>query len=247
VIYPKIKLRKSAKRDFKTLQAFAKEAIFNNSRTLTWAVFNKYPELKMYFNKEIHYQMKNEEGLHNFINKLYRTRASSMEIAMIKHKKRWEQIAPKYFSLVDVLFDYRKWPPGKYIAFGTIWGMYPRFLDDKTFQIPYWHRKPRYAQVVIAHELLHFMFYDYFYASYPEYRRSKHNFFVWHVSEIFNTIVQNSFPWLTCFKLKSPGYPEHKKIISRISRTFYHRSTWNLAELVEEIIKEVRQQKSFLK
>ena len=205
---------------------------------------SKYPQLKTQFDKDKHYKIKDEKILLNFINKRYRAKRTAMDRAMAQHEKRWKKIAPHYFSLVNTLFGSRPWPPGKYIAFGTIWGMYPRFLEDKTFQIPFWHRTPRYVSVVIAHELLHFIFYDYFYTRYPKYRRSKDNFFVWHISEIFNTVVQNSPAWLSCFKLKSLGYPEHEKIITRISRTLYRRGTWNLDALVDEIIKEARKIKN---
>lgn len=242
--YPYVTFRKSAKRDFETLRAFTKDAIHDNGRNLNWVVFNKYPRLKTQFDKDKHYEMKSEKALRHFIYEVYRSKQTAMDFALIEHRKRWKKIAPRYFSLVDSLFGGRKWPCGKYIAFGTIWGMYPRFLKDKTFQIPFWHRNPQYVSVVIAHELLHFIFYNYFYTHYPKYRGSKDNFFVWHISEIFNTIIQNSPPWLHCFKFKSLGYPEHKKIVIHlVGRTLYRHCAWNLNALVDEIIKEVRNQK----
>ncbi len=241
--YPHVTFRRSAKKDFETLHAFVGGAKYDNGRDLDWAIFNKYPRLKTQFYKGKHYKIKDEKTLRDFIYGMYRARREAMDSALTKHKKRWEKIAPKYFSLVSELFDSRKWPRGKYIAFGTIWGMYPRFLEDKTFQIPFWHRTPRYVSVVIAHEMLHFMFYDYLYKSYPKKRGLKNDFFVWHVSEIFNTVIQNSPVWLDCFKLKSLGYPEHKKIVKRMSNTWYRRSKWNLDALMDEIIKEVRKQK----
>jgi len=243
MFYPCVTFRKSAKRDFETLRAFVKDVRYDNGRSLNWAVFKKYPCLKMQLDKDKRYKMKNEKVLRHFIYEIYRTKQTAMDYALAQHRKRWTKIAPYYFSLVDAFFGDRRWPHGKYIVFGTIWGMYPRFLKEKIFQIPFWHRTPRYVPVVIAHELLHFMFYDYFYARYPKYRRPKYNFFVWHISEIFNTVVQNSPTWLNCFKLKSLGYPEHKKIVMRISRIFYHRSTWNLNALVDKIIKGVQNQK----
>lgn len=242
MVFPRVTFRKSAKKDFETLRAFVKDAKYDNGRNLNWAVFDKYPHLKKHFGKDKYYKIKNGKELRYFIYRMYRVKRESMDRALAQHKKRWEEIAPNYFSLVDALFGDRKWPQGKYIAFGTIWGMYPRFLKDKTFQIPFWHRAPRYVSVVIAHELLHFMFYDYFYARYQKYRRPKYNFFVWHISEIFNTIVQNSPAWIGYFRLKSLGYPEHKKIVTRISRVLYHRSAWNLDKLADEIIEEVRNQ-----
>jgi len=236
--HPRVAFRKSIKKDFETLFAFSKDARFDNGRNLNWAVFKKYPSLKVWFEKDKYYKIKNEKALRYFIYKIYRARQTAMNYALAQHKKRWKKIAPCYFSLVKKLFNGRKWPRGKYIAFGTIWGMYPRFLEDKTFQIPFWHRTPKYIPVVIAHELLHFMFYDYFYSRYPKYRHHKYNFFIWHISEIFNTIVQNSPVWLRCFGLKSLGYPEHKKIVMRLSHTVYRHNTWNLDILVDKIIKE---------
>ncbi len=242
--YPHVTFRKSAKKDFETLHAFVKDAMYDNGRNLNWAVFNRYPQLKTQFVKNKHYKIKDEKTLRNFIYKTYYAKQMSMNRALEQHKERWEKIAPHYFSLVDALFDGHKWPQGKYIAFGTIWGMYPRFLEDKTFQIPFWHRTLKYIPVVIAHELLHFMFYDYFYKRYPKYRYPKHNFFSWHISEIFNTTIQNSPAWLNCFKLKSLGYPEHEKIVRRVSRTFYCRNAWNIDVLADEIIKEVQKIKN---
>jgi len=237
--YPCVVFHKDAKKDFKTLRAFTKDAKYNNGRNLNWAVFKKYPHLKTSFDKKS-YKIKNERALRYFIYKTYRIKRTAMDRALAQHKKRWGKIAPTFFLLVNELFNGRVWLRSKYIAYGTIWSMYPRFLEDKTFQIPFWHRTPRYVSVIIAHELLHFMFYDYFYARYSKYNHPKHNFFVWHISEIFNTIVQNSPPWVNHFKLKSFGYPEHEKIVKRISRTFYHRNVWNLDVLINEIIKEVK-------
>ena len=239
--HPYILFRISAKKDFDTLFAFTQDAKYSRGRNLDWATFSKYPHLKSQFDKN--FRMKNENFLRRFVFETYHTKQIAMDRALINHKTRWEKISPRYFSLIDSLFAGRKWPSGKYIAFGTIWGMYLRFLEDKTFQVPYWHRTPRYVSVVIAHELLHFMFYDYFYARYPKYRRSKDNFFVWHVSEIFNTVVQNSPAWLRCFKLKSHGYPEHKKIVKLISHTWYRRDVWDIDVLVDDIMREVKRQK----
>lgn len=240
--YIHVTFRKSLNKDFETLRAFVKEAKYDNGRNLNWAVFDKYPWLKIYINKNKTYKIKDEKALRYFIYKTYQSKQTAMNRALAQNKKHWEKIAPDYFSLVDKLFSGRNWPRGKYIAYGTIWGMYPRFLEDKTFQIPFWHRIPKYIPVVIAHELLHFIFYDYFYTRYPKYRRSKYNYFVWHISEIFNTIIQNSPMWLNCFKSKSFGYPEHKKIVIRLSRNLYHRRAWNLDALVDEIISAVRKQ-----
>ena len=237
--HPNVTFRRNAKKDLETILAFTKESVYDNGRNLNWAAFTKYPGLKKYFDNEKGYKINNLQALRNFIDTAYRTKQTKMDRALEGHEKRWTKIAPTFFSLVDSLFHGRKWPRGKYIAFGTIWGMYPRFLEFQTFLIPFWHRSPRYVSGVIAHELLHFMFYDYFYERYPKYNRPKYNYLVWQISEIFNTIIQNSPIWVGHFKLKSMGYPEQEKIVKRISRSMYRSKTFETDGLVDEIIKGV--------
>jgi len=113
--------------------------------------------------------------------------------------------------------------------------MYPRFLDDKTFCIPYLHKNEKYVNVVIAHEMLHFVFYDYFYKKYPEYNNSEYNFFVWNISEIFNSLIQNSNEWIKVFKEQSMTYLQHDIIINKIRDLKIN----NIDLLIEKIISEV--------
>ncbi len=233
--YIRVTFRKSAKKDFETLRAFTKDAKYDNGRNLNWAVFNKYPQLKIYFDKNKQYKIKNKKALHYFIYEAHRSKQIDMNRALMQHKKCWEKIAPYYFPLVDHLFSGRKWPQGKYVAFGTIWGMYPRFLEDKTFQVPFWHRIPRYIPVVIAHELLHFMFYDYFYSHYPKYKNHKYDFKVWDISEAFNVLIQNSPKWLRVFKQKCVSYPEHKQLIQKMN------GIWRGKQDIDYLLKRILQ------
>jgi hypothetical protein len=69
--------------------------------------------------------------------------------------------------------------------------------------------------------MLHFIFYDYFIKKYPQYNKKKYSFYIWHISEIFNGIIQNSFPWLKIFKITGQSYPEHQKIIKHLKKKYY--------------------------
>lgn len=228
--YPNIKFRVSETKDIGTARAFVKEAKYSSGRNLEWAFFTKYPELREIVN--------DEKALNRFVRQHY-AEPEWLTTRLARHEKRWRPMEKKYFTLVETLFSGRPWPKGKYIAYGTLWGMYPRFLDDKTFQIPFEHNNPKYIPVVIAHELLHFMFYDYFYARFPKYRPSKHNFFVWHVSEIFNTVVQNSSSWLRVFGEKSMGYPEHERIVASLSKHYEAGKYQDVDALTDAIMKAV--------
>lgn len=150
-------------------------------------------------------------------------------------EKGWRKEEKQFFEIADRLFSNTPWPDGKYIAYSTIWGMYPRFLDDKTFQIPVSAKKRRAINLIIAHELLHFIFYPYFFKRYKEYKSHKYDFFVWNISEIFNSLILKRQEWKKLLKANNQDYPEHKKIISELSVKKY-----KLDNLIEAIISRVK-------
>ncbi len=209
--YPHVTFRVSKTKDLDTAKGFVKEAKYSGGRNLEWAFFSKWPELRE--------KLYDENAFNRFVREQY-AEPEWLATRLARHEVRWRKVEARYFALVARLFPGRPWPKGKYTAYGTLWAMYPRFLDDKTFQIPFEHNNLRYVTVVIAHELLHFMFYDYFYARFPKYRAKKHNFFVWHVSEIFNTVVQNSPGWVRVFREPSMGYPEHARIVRTLAKKY---------------------------
>jgi len=234
--YPKLKFKISPNKDLSTVIAFSKDAYYDNGRNLSWAVFKKYPLIKRYFDTKDFYKLKNKKALKDFIYKVYKKENNIIKAGMVENQRAWSNISSHYFILITKLFRNRQWPKGKYISYATIWTMYPRFLNDKTFQIPYKHRYSGYVKVIIAHELLHFMFFDYFYYRYPKYKNPKYNFYVWNVSEIFNNLIQNSPEWLKIFKYKSIGYPEHKIIVSKLSKKIYKNNDFDLDKIIKLII-----------
>ena len=82
--------------------------------------------------------------------------------------------------------------------------------------------------------MLHFIFYEYLLNKYKKYQSHKYDFFVWHVSEIFNVIIMNRLSWQKILKNKDEGYPEHRKIIKKLSKKEY-----DLDELIVNIMLEV--------
>ena len=121
--------------------------------------------------------------------------------------------------------------------------MYPRTIEDRTFCIPVEHKKSGYINVIIAHELLHFIFYDYLYSLYPRLKAIKHNFLCWHVSEIFNTLVQNSEQWLKVFKVRTMGYPEHMNIVNALRRKYKDKINSDNLETVVDDIRQIVEEK----
>ena len=200
-MYPKLKFKIDYKRDIKTFFAFNNEADFDDGRNLEWAILRKYPKFKKYKNGNKLDILK--KTVSDFVKSVYLKNKKTISKNINLYQENWLKIEKDYFLLVDGLFNGHIWPKGKYIAYPTIWGMYPRFLEDKTFQIPYKYKNRKYVSVIIAHEMLHFIFYDYFNRKYPKYKLKKYSFFVWNISEIFSSVIQNSPRWLKIFRIKS--------------------------------------------
>lgn len=151
----------------------------------------------------------------------------------------------KFYLLIGKLFKDSVFPKGKYVAYLTAWNLYPRFLEDKTFFIPWRHVDADFIHVVIAHEMLHFKFFDFFKKHFPSFRNPEHSFFIWHVSEIFNGAVQNSKPWLKVFKKKVKLYPEHEKIVRSILKWQAEQKSIDAETVIEKIISVLGNQKRF--
>ncbi|HPT08441.1 MAG TPA: hypothetical protein PLE28_01980 [bacterium] len=227
-MYPKIKFKIDFKKDILIFFNFLRDSKYDEGRNFQWAVLKHYPYFKK-FNKNI-----NKKIVEDFVFKYYSKNKKFIERNLTIYEKNWKKIEKEFFVLIENIFPKLKWPKGKYIAYSTIWSMYPRFLDDKTFQIPAISKKKKIVNFIIAHEMLHFIFYEYFFNKYKKYKNHKYDFFVWHVSEIFNVIIINRPDWQKILKNKDNGYPEHKKIIEKLSKNYY-----NLQDLVDNIIEEV--------
>lgn len=214
--YPKLKFKIDYKKDVKTFFAFNNETGFDDGRNLKWAILRKYPQFNKY--KKGNKLNISEKIVFDFVRSVYLKNRKVIRENISLYQKNWLKIEKDYFLLVDDIFDGCPWPKGKYIVYPTIWGMHPRFLEDKTFQVPYKYKNERYVSVIIAHEMLHFMFYDHIYKKFPKFKNNRYNFDIWHLSEIFNDIIQNSPSWLKIFKKKTMAYPEHKKYLPKMRK-----------------------------
>lgn len=227
-MHPKIKFKIDPQKDISTFFDFLKDAKYDEGRNFKWAILKHYPYFKK-FNGEI-----DKKIVKDFVFKYYSEYQKAIEKNIIISENNWKKVEKDFFELVHNLFLETKWPKGKYIVYTTMWSMYPRFLDDKTFQIPAISIKQKTTSFIIAHEMLHFIFYEYFLNKYKKYKSHKYDFFAWHVSEIFNVIIMNTPEWQKILKNKDDGYPEHRKIIKKLSN-----KEGDLDGLIENIILEV--------
>ncbi len=233
---PKVKFKISQAAELRTIVAFAKDAKYDHGQSLAWGIFRRHPELKKIITDPAELPL---HQLKKYISDIYAKNKIGFQKNAAVVEKQWRKKEKAFLKLVEQEFGDARWPKGKYIAYLTIWSMFPRFLDDKTFQVPFRHNRKGYINVIVAHEMLHFMFYEHFYEWYPEYRNPKHNYFVWNISEIFNVLIENSSRWVGIFKRKTMSYPEHDAMIKRLRKQIRGKKL-SARELTADICEEVK-------
>lgn len=238
--YPKLKFLISQKQELKVFFDFLKESrVRDNRREMKWAFFRPHPSLKI-LQKQSLSLTQQKVFIQEYISSFYSKNINKIYKNTLHIKYEWRNLEKAFYEAVDKIFNCHPWPTGKYIAYPTIWGMYSRNIKEKTFQFPYSHPQHNYPLVVIAHEMLHFIFYDYFLKYYPHFKQSKYELFTWHISEVFNVVIQNSPQWLKLFKTPVQFYPEHRKIIKQLQRKYYfNNKDIKAKKLTQDIIERI--------
>jgi len=229
----KLKFKLSQSKDLSSFFSFLLERQYDNGRNFNWAVLKYHSFFKNILNNNDFKISKKQ--VYEYIKNYYKQHGEEIGNNIKIFSQSWKKIEDDFLELANKLFPKQSWSNGKYTAYLTIWRMYPRFLDDKTFQIPYSSQKKRAINLIIAHELLHFLFYAYFLKKYPKYSSHKYDFFVWHVSEIFNSIILKRPEWKKLLKHNNLDYPEHKNIISLLEK-----QNLDILVLIDKIIIEVK-------
>jgi len=131
-----------------------------------------------------------------YVKETYALHGKEIERGTAMVKKNWKKVEKEFFKLADDIFAGHPWSKGNYGGIATVFGMYPRWIDKKRFFFPYIHKIEKYADCVIAHEMLHFIFFDYIKKYYKLYEYSKikgkEDDYIWKVSETFNSVMENT-------------------------------------------------------
>lgn len=151
-----------------------------------------------------------------FTRKYYSDNKKSLQKGFAHMLLGWKRVEKRFFSLTNNLFKYHPWPKGNYRGFGTIFLMYPRIIDQKVFYFPLATHIPSSIRIkIIAHEMLHFMFFDYVLKNYGLKEGDKD---IWAISEAFNSVIEGWGPYQTISHGKSKPYKEVKKIYAKMKQ-----------------------------
>jgi len=181
-----------------------------------------------------------KQAIKDLINNFYTKNKESIKEIMKINQKKWIEKEEIFKDLVLNLFNNKDILSGKYRADSTMWRIFPRFIESGCFSVP---ASPGYnykTNEIIAHEMLHFAFYKYINLRYPEFNKKENTKLVWHISEIFNAVLQSTDECVSDFGVKGQSYPEHKEIYGKLIQKYEHKKNIQADELIEDIVVEVK-------
>lgn len=127
-----------------------------------------------------------------FIDNEHVKRRKRLKQDMITLRKKWNKKEKLFLKISSQLFDNHPWSKGHYTAVISILNSFPRFIKEKKFHTPPKKVKGGFDPCyVIAHECLHFMFFDYFDKNF---KGQLPKMLEWELSEIINQIIQKREP-----------------------------------------------------
>lgn len=200
---------------------------FDSSDTFSKNILSTYPKLKDAQNLEDSTKI---SFYKKYVDQVYKDRETDLFNIQKEVQESWDSVEQRFLEKTQKLFNGHPWPEGSYVGFLSIFNCNPRFLKEKTFQVYYKH--PEGLLYVCAHEMLHFMFYDYLDKN-PELTREVVESKIWDFSEIFNIIILQTpqFVEITCTP-EPYSYKEHENRIPKI------RKLMEKSKNIDDMIKE---------
>jgi hypothetical protein len=154
---------------------------------------------------------------------IYALKRKEIERGVADTVRRWRKTENRFLNLVNGIFHDHPWPKGDYHGFASIYRVFPRHVRNRIFFFPF-DRSLCDPISVIAHELLHFLFFAYIRTAYGvnEETEFKHQDprYIWQLSETFNTVIENWKPYTAIIKLdgKNRPYPGCEKMYAKMKR-----------------------------
>jgi hypothetical protein len=166
----------------------------------------------------------------DYVRGYYKVHKNDLENSRQTFQFEWEKVEPEFFEITNIIFNNHEWPTGEYICFPSIFKNSPRFLETKSFQA-YINNMAGKLNAV-AHEMLHFIFYDYLEKRHPDYVKQIGDDKLWALSEVFDEIAFEQ-PEYTTFKPKQPSlYPELQSVTTTL-REKLKGKPFNIESFVE--------------
>lgn len=158
----------------------------------------------------------------DYFDAYYTAHKKDMDRKVDAVRRAWREKEGAYIATTETYFDGFPFPEGKYIAYASIINCNPRFLDSKTFQF-FYKKRTLDAVYTIAHELLHFIFFDFVNRRMEKEVTKLSEDQYWDLSEIFNVILLRSSRYREIIDHKSIlPYPDHEQYLPEFEQGYAH-------------------------
>ena len=160
----------------------------------------------------------------------------------IEHLRRaWREREKEYIAVTENFFGGFQFPKGKYFAYASIIDCNPRFLESKTFQF-FYRKSVANAVHTIAHELLHFIFFDFVEKKLKKEIKQLSEDQLWDLSEIYNvvTLASPRYSHIINKKFVMP-YPDHRHYIRQFEKIY--KNSQNAEEFIKKGIVIIKAKK----
>jgi len=161
-----------------------------------------------------------KKAIRVYFDNYYRIHRMVMLHKIESVRKGWRKQEKEYITITEDFFGDFRFPKGKYVAYASIINCNPRFLESKTFQ--FFYKKPLADAIyTIAHELLHFIFFDLIEKKFRKETKHLSEDQLWDLSEIFNVVVLKSprYRHIVNQKFVIP-YPDHRRYINQFEKAY---------------------------
>mgnify|MGYP001589626658 CR=1 FL=1 len=175
-----------------------------------------------------------EKVIRFYFDNYYQTHRTVMLRKLKRVQYAWRTKEQKYIAITENFFSGFRFPKGKYIAYISIINCNPRFLESKTFQ--FFYKKPLAGAIyTVAHELLHFIFFDFIEKKLKKETIHLSENQLWDISEIFNVVMLKSqrYHHIVNQEFVIP-YPDHRHYIRRFEKTY--KNSENAEEFIRREI-----------
>ncbi len=172
-------------------------------------VTTPHPEIKNVKEKS---EQERKETINDYFDRYYKEHESELLDRVEHFRKDWEPVENKFIEQINKIFKNPETPEGKYIGYLSIINCNPRFLNNKTFQIFFKHRLG--SNSVVAHEVLHFFFYDYADRNHSDIfaKLNPNDGIYWNLAELFNDVILDLPEFIAIHgQTEIKSYPAHEK------------------------------------
>jgi hypothetical protein len=198
-----------------------------------------HPQLKSVISSKDITQRK--KSIRLYFDNYYQIHRTAMLHKLKRVRDAWRKQEQEYIATTGNLFGGFQFPEGKYIAYASIINCNPRFLDSKTFQF-FYKKSVADAIYTIAHELLHFIFFDFVKKKLRKEIKHLSEDQLWDLSEVFNVVVLKSPRYHHIINQKFvTAYPDHQHYIKRFRKAY--ENSQNAEEFIRKGIAIIKAKK----